>query len=80
MYPPLPPEPPLFLGPHKYLTGDREPIPEDEEDEEMLPEPRDLGQPPGWPSSKPCDDPAEQSSLMSAGTGRIMKNKLKPPN
>lgn len=65
----MPPEATLLLGLHRYPTGDREPMPEDEEEEELLPESRDLGRPPGSPSSTPRADPAEESSLLSAGTG-----------
>lgn len=64
-YPARPPETTLLFGPHSYPTGDREPRPEEEEDEELLPEPTDVGRPAG---SSPCDpcDLTEDSSLASA--------------
>lgn len=69
MYPPRPPETTLLFGPHRYPTGDREPLPEDEEEDELLPEPTDFGRPPARPSCEPRD-PTEDSTLFSAGTRR----------
>lgn len=33
----------LCSGPHRYPTGDMEPLPEEEEEEELLLEPTDFG-------------------------------------
>lgn len=73
MYPTRPPEAALLFGPHMYPTGDRDPRPEDEEDDELLPEPTDFGRPPGRTSCEPCD-PTEGSTLLSAGG--TVQNKL----
>lgn len=67
MYPSRLRKSPLLLGPHRYPTGDREPLPEDEEEDEVLPEPTDLGRPPRRPSCEPRD-PTEDSTLFSAET------------
>ena len=64
-YPPSPPDTTLRFGPHMYPTGDREPLPEDEEEDALLPEPTDFGRPPGMPSCEPCEV-AEDSTLLSA--------------
>lgn len=68
MYPPRPPEATLLIGPHMYPTGEREPLPEDEEEDKLLPEPTDVGRPPGRPSCEPSDDPTEDNTLFSAET------------
>lgn len=68
MYP-RPPETTLLFGPHRYPRGDREPLPEDEEDDEMLPEPTDFGRPSRRTSCEPRD-PTEDSTLFSAETRR----------
>lgn len=73
MYPTRPPEAALLFGPHMYPTGDRDPRPEDEEDDEVLPEPTDFGRPPGRTSCEP-GDPTGGSTLLSVGG--TVQNKL----
>lgn len=50
-----------------YPTGDRDPLPEDEDDEDMLAEPTDFGRL-GRPSCDACD-PSKGWNLLSAEEG-----------
>lgn len=54
----------LLVGPHMNPTLDRDPLPEDEEDEDVLPEPTDFGR-----LGRPCCDACDSSqgrNLLSA--------------
>lgn len=57
-----------------YPTGDRDPLPENEEDEDMLPEVTDFGRL-GRPSCDACD-PSEGRNLLSAEKGEEERNEL----
>lgn len=57
-----------LVGPHMYPTGGRDPLPEDEEDEDVLPEPTDFGRL-GRPSCDACDTSLGRN-LVSAERGQ----------